>query len=111
MNLAMDWTSMQSVFILLTAIVIARLPLCPPRFHPTQLLNNLFSAIADKVNNAQRSPQQQYIAGHLAMITMLGFILIIAAVIQFIVIEAIIFELVLLLCLLQWEKSAYPKLI
>ena len=110
MNLAMDWTSMQSVFILLTAIVIARLPLCPPRFHPTQLLNTLFSAIADKVNNAQRSPQQQYIAGHLAMITMLGFILIIAAVIQFIVIEAILFELVLLLCLLQWEKISLPEI-
>ncbi|SQD80366.1 Cobalamin biosynthesis protein [Moritella yayanosii] len=110
MNLAMNWTSMQSVFILLTAIVIARLPLYPPRFHPTQLLNHLFSAIADKVNNAQRSPQQQYIAGHLAMITMLGFILIIAAVIQFIVIEAIIFELVLLLCLLQWEKVSLPKI-
>jgi len=109
MNLAMDWTSMQSVFILLTAIVIARLPLCPPRFHPTQLLNLLFSAIADKVNNAQRSHQQQYIAGNLALITMLGFILIIAAVIQFIVIESILFELVLLLCLLQWEKINLPE--
>ncbi|QUM77648.1 cobalamin biosynthesis protein [Moritella sp. 24] len=108
MNLAMDWTSMQSVFILLTAIIIARLPLCPPRFHPTQLLNILFSAIAHKVNNAKRSHQQQYIAGNLAMITMLGLILIIAAVIQFIVIEPILFEFVLLLCLLQWEKIHLP---
>ena len=109
MNLAMDWTSMQSVFILLAAILIARLPLCPPRFHPTQLLNLFFSAIADKVNNAQRSHQQQYIAGNLALITMLGFILIIAAIIQFIVIEPILFELVLLLCLLQWEKINLPE--
>ncbi len=109
MNLAMDWTSMQSVFILLAAILIARLPLCPPRFHPTQLLNLFFSAIADKVNNAQRSHQQQYIAGNLALITMLGFILIIAAIIQFIVIDPILFELVLLLCLLQWEKINLPE--
>ncbi|KXO14039.1 Adenosylcobinamide-phosphate synthase [Moritella sp. JT01] len=100
---------MQSVFILLTAILIARLPLCPPRFHPTQLLNLFFSAIADKVNNAQRSQQQQYIAGNLALITMLGFILMITAVIQFIVIEPILFEFVLLLCLLQWEKINLPK--
>ncbi|WP_249185440.1 cobalamin biosynthesis protein [Moritella sp. 5] len=101
---------MQSVFILLTAVVIARLPLCPPHFHPTQLLNQLFSAIADKVNNAQRSHQQQYIAGNLALITMLGFILIIAAVIQFIVIEPILFEFVLLLCLLKWEKINLPEI-
>ncbi|WP_232784059.1 cobalamin biosynthesis protein [Moritella sp. Urea-trap-13] len=106
----MDWTSMQSVFILLAAIIIARLPLCPPRYHPTQLLNNLFSNIANKVNNAQRSHQQQYIAGSLATLVMLGFILAIAVVIQFIVIEAIIFELLLLLCLLQWEKISLPEI-
>jgi len=109
MNLAMDWTSMQSVFILLTAVIIARLPLCPPHFHPTQLLNLFFSAVAGKVNNAQRSHQQQYIAGNLALIIMLGFILIIAAVIQFIMIEPILFEFVLLLCLLQWEKINLPE--
>ncbi|GIC76029.1 hypothetical protein FMO003_18500 [Moritella sp. F3] len=108
MNLAMDWTSMQSVFILLTAIIIARLPLCSARYHPTQLINNLFSAIANKVNNAQRSDQQQVIAGSLATIIMLGFILAIAVVIEFIVIESILFELLLLLCLLQWEKISLP---
>jgi len=110
MNLAMDWTSMQSVFILLAAIMIARLPLYPSRFHPMQLLNLLFSAIAHKVNNAQRSNQQQYLAGYLAMLIMLGFILIIAAVIEFIVIEPILFEFVLLLCLLQWEKIKLPEI-
>ncbi|MDX2322608.1 MAG: cobalamin biosynthesis protein [Moritella sp.] len=99
---------MQSVFILLTAIIIARLPLCPPRYHPTQLINHLFSAIAAKVNNAKRSHQQQYIAGSLATIIMLVFILAIAVVIEFIVIESIIFELLLLLCLLQWEKISLP---
>ncbi|MFT5806050.1 MAG: adenosylcobinamide-phosphate synthase [Moritella dasanensis] len=109
MNLAMDWTSMQSVFILLTAIIIARLPLCSPRFHPTQLLNHLFSAIADKVNNAKRSHQQQVIAGSLATFIMLGFILVIAVVIQFVVIEDIPFELLLLLCLLQWEQISLPQ--
>ena len=109
MNLATDWTSMQSVLILLTAIIIARLPLCPPRFHPTQLLNILFSAIAKKVNNPKRSHQQQYIAGSLAMLIMLGFILIIAVVIQFIVIEPVLFEFLLLLCLLQWEKINLPE--
>lgn len=108
MNLAMDWTSMQSVFILLTAIIIARLPFWPPRYHPTQLLNILFRAIANKVNNAKRSQQQQYIAGSLAMFIMLGFILAMAVVIQFVVIEAILFELLLLLCLLQWEKISLP---
>ncbi|WP_240532381.1 cobalamin biosynthesis protein CobD/CbiB [Moritella marina] len=99
---------MQSVFILLTAIIIARLPLCPARYHPTQLINNLCHAIANKVNNAQRSHQQQVIAGSLATFIMLCFILAIAVVIEFIVIESIIFELLLLLCLLQWEKISLP---
>lgn len=110
MNLAMDWTSMQPVFILLAAIIIARLPLCPARFHPTQGLNLFFTAIANKVNNSQRSHQQQYIAGTLAMLLMLGFILIIAVIIEFIVIDSMLFEFLLLLCLLQWEKINLPEI-
>ena len=107
--MAMDWTSMQPVFILLAAIIIARLPLCPPHFHPTQFLTLLFTAVARKVNNPNRSHQQQLIAGNLAMIIMLGFCLIVAAVIQFVVIESSIFEWMLLLCLLQWEQVKLPK--
>lgn len=104
MTLAMDWTSLQPVFILLAAVITARLPLFPSRFHPMRLLGLLFTATANKVNNPKRSNKQHRIAGSLAIIILIVFMLIALGIFRFIAIESIIFDYLLLVCLLQWDS-------
>ena len=69
---SMDWTQLQPVIILLVVAIIARFNPIPSHYHPSQLLGLGFTAIANKVNNPQRSHKQQQIAGALSVIFMLS---------------------------------------
>jgi adenosylcobinamide-phosphate synthase len=104
MTLTMDWFSLQPVLVLLAAVLTARLPLFNSRFHPMRLLGLLFTATANKVNNPKRSNKQHRIAGSLAIMILIVFMLIALGIFRFIAIESIIFDFLLLVCLLQWDS-------
>lgn len=101
---SMDWTQLQPVIILLVVAIIARFNPIPNQYHPSQLLGFCFTTIANKVNNPDRSHKQQTIAGALSIAFMLALLSTACAILQFVVIEDLIFELLVLVAFLQWEK-------
>lgn len=101
---SMDWNELQSVFILLAAIIIERVLPIPQNYHPLTLIGFLLNAIERKVNKPGRSKQQQRIAGAMAVIVIFVLLFILAVALQFILIEPIIFELCILTFLLRWDK-------
>lgn len=101
---SMDWTQLQPAIILLVVAFVARFNPIPSQYHPSQLLGLCFTTIANKVNNPNRSHKQQTIAGTLSIVFMLTLMLIAFAILQFVVIEDFVFELLVLVAFLQWEK-------
>lgn len=100
---SMDWNALQSVFILLAAIIIERLLPIPQNYHPLTLIGYLLNAIERKVNKPGRSEQQHRIAGAMAIIVIFVVLFILTAALQFILIEPVIFELCILTFLLRWD--------
>ena len=108
MDWTLNWYSLQPVIILLAAVFTAQR--IKPAFHPSLLLNHFLQAIANKVNHPNRSVQQRRIAGIMALLCLLVFMLVLLKITEFIVIEAIAFEYLILVCLLQWQRLQTPQL-